>query len=365
MSPDRRRLLFLSPIPPPTGGIGTWTRAVLGSSLRERFDMQVVSTSPSDKINVQGRSRLRFDRVVDAVRILGTFGWQLMRARPDALHVNTSYHWAFLRDALAVWLASAFEVRTVLHFRGGDFPEFVASLRPMPRRLIEATLRRTDRLVALEAHTRRYLEAIVDPERVRCIPNFVRLEEFGTPPDRRDRPAPLRVLFVGWILEAKGIRELLAAARELPDLHFTLVGPQEPEFAASMRPQIEAFGPRVRVLPPMPREGVVALYREADIFVLPTHREGFPNVVLEAMAAGLPIVATTVGAIPAAVGDEREGLLVPPRDAGALAAGLRRLAGDPALRLRMGEAARKRVESAFSFEAVLRQLATLYDELLA
>ncbi len=112
-----------------------------------------------------------------------------------------------------------------------------------------------------------------------------------------------------------------------------------------------------------PRDEVFRLYHEADVFVLPTWREGFPNVVIEAMAAALPVVSTPVGAIPEAVEDGRSGLLVPVRDAAALEAALRRLIDDPAARLAMGARGRARVESTFSFEAVVARLAAIYREI--
>jgi glycosyltransferase involved in cell wall biosynthesis len=278
--------------------------------------------------------------------------------------VNTSYFWAFLRDGLAVWLASFAGARTLLHFHGGDFPEFVAAARPSARRWIEATLRRADGLIALTEHTRVYLASVAPPERVHYFPNFVRLEDFDPVPVRGAGGGPVEILYVGWLLEAKGVRELVQAVRGLPKARLTLVGPEDPAFVASLRPDLEALGERVRVLPPRPREEVRKLYRDADLLVLPTWREGFPTVVLEAMAAGLPLVATPVGAIPEAVRDGEEGLLVPPRDLPALRGALGRLIDDPALRADLGGRARARAEALYSQTAVVRLLASLYAELL-
>lgn len=365
MEEPRPRLLFVSPLPPPQGGIATWTAAIAQSPLAERFEIRVVDASPSAKGSVSQESRFRLDRVLDAARILGQLAWQLLTFRPHLVHVNTNYYWAFLRDGLAVRLARRAGARTLLHFRGGDFPDFVEGASPAFRRYVEATLRRTDRLVALTARTQAFLGERVQPERVRFVPNFVRLEDLGEVPDRASRDGPPEVLYVGWLVEAKGVGELLAAARALPRARFTLVGPQEPAFVASIRPELEALADRVELLPERGRAEVVELYRRADVHVLPSHREGFPNVVLEAMAAGLPVVATTVGAIPDAVRDEQEGLLVPPQDAEALTGALRRLVDDRALRLRLGRQARQRAETVFSLPAVCERLAAVYGELLS
>lgn len=364
MTSDRKRLLLVSPIPPPMGGIATWTQAVMRSPLADRFELRVIDTSPSEHASVSGGSRLRLDRVGHAVRILAAVLRELVSFRPHIVHVNTSYFWAFLRDGLSAWIAKAFRARVLLHFRGGDFPEFVEASRPLVRRTILATLRRVDRLIALTHPTRSFLEPLAREGSVRYLPNFVALEDFGAVPDRAARTARPEILFVGWLIEGKGVCELLEAAKRIRDARFTLIGPADTAFGPRLRNALEGLEDHVRVLPPRARREILELYREADIFVLPTWREGFPNVVLEAMAAGLPVVATPVGAIPDAVCDGREGLLVPPRDAGALTAALEKLVHDRALRLAMGSRARARVELEFSLPAVLEKLGAVYEELL-
>ena len=365
MNPLRRRLLFVSPLPPPTGGISNWMAAVRESALRDRFEIRVVDSSPSAS-DVAATSRLRLGRVADAGRILAQLAFELVRFRPDVVHVNTSYFWAFLRDGLAIRMARLAGARTLLHLRGGDFPEWADRAGAAWRSFIGATLRKSDCVVALTEPTRRWLVAELGEERVRYLPNFVRLDAIGAPPDRSARSGrPVEVLFVGWLVEPKGVRELLAAARALDGARFTLVGPAEPGFLASIAGELAALGDRVRVLPAQPREEIFRLYRDADVFALPSWREGFPNVVIEAMAAGLPVVATTVGAIPEAVESGKSGLLVPPRDAGRLEAALRRLVDDPELRRSQGEMARARVEAVFAFDAVVARLGRLYEDLLA
>lgn len=360
-TPRRPKLLFVSPLPPPTGGISNWMVAVRDGPLREAYEIRVVNSSPS-AADVTGTSRLRLGRVADALRILWNVVVELVRFRPAIVHVNTSYYWAFLRDGVAIRLARLAGARTLLHLRGGDFPAWAEGASAPWRSFITATLRKTDVVIALTAETQRWLERELGPERVRYVPNFVRLDAQGLPPDREGRSGPAEVLFVGWLLEAKGVRELLVAAKHLPGARFTLVGPEEPRFTATLADDLRVLGDRVRVLPAQPREEIFRLYREADVFALPTWREGFPNVVIEAMAAGLPVVATPVGAIPEAIEDGRSGLLVPVRDAAALEAALRRLVEDPALRRSMGAAGRARVEAIFSFDAVVAQLAAIYAE---
>lgn len=362
----RTRLLFLSAKPPPLGGIPTWLLGVLDSQLGERFEMRVVNTSPPEKRYVESGSRFRLDRAWVAVPALFKLLWQLIWFRPHLLHVNTPYFWALVRDGAAVWLASWFGVKTLLHFHGGDLEESVEASSPLARRMIEATLRRTDCLIAITRQTETYLHGKVEPERVDYLANFLDLHGFEAILERGEarREGPLRVLFVGWMLEAKGVPELLEAASHFPDVQFTLIGHYHTEFVDRIEEQLEAARDHVTVLEPVPRNQMVGLYREADVFVLPTRREGFPMVILEAMAAGLPVISTPIGAIPDMVRDGEEGLIVPERDSAALTAALTQLLGDPALRTRMGERGRQRVSEVYSREVVVSQLEALYRRLL-
>jgi glycosyltransferase involved in cell wall biosynthesis len=362
----RTRLLFLSAMPPPTGGIPTWLLAVLSSELSDRFEMRVVDTSPPEKQYVESGSRFRLDRAFGAVPALGRLVWQLIWFRPALLHINTPYFWAMLRDGAAVWLGSLFGAKTLLHFHGGDLKESIDLAPATVRWLIEVTMQRADRVVPITRQTERYLEGKVAAPRIAHLPNFLDLEDFDGLMARSGtrRGTRLQVLFVGWLLEAKGVPELLEAAAHYPDVDFTLIGHHHSEFVERIADQLEAARDHVRVLEPRPREEMIGLYAEADVFVLPTLREGFPMVVLEAMAARLPVVATPIGAIPDVVRDGQEGIIVPPANAEALAAALGRLLDDPALRRRMGERGRRRVEDVYSRDVVMAQLETIYRGLL-
>lgn len=109
------------------------------------------------------------------------------------------------------------------------------------------------------------------------------------------------------------------------------------------------------------RTDVMDLLRAADFFVLPSLLEGMPLSVLEAMSYGLPVIATTVGGVPEVVTDGESGVLVPPGDPAALSSAMARLAGDRALRQRLGEAGRRRVLEDFSFAAMSRSYLELYS----
>ena len=113
-----------------------------------------------------------------------------------------------------------------------------------------------------------------------------------------------------------------------------------------------------------PRPDVPDLLHAMDIFVLPSYSEGLSLALLEAMAAGLPVIATAVGGTPEVVTDGGNGLLIPPRDAAALAAALERLLGDPDFARRLGANARDHVREHYSLDRLGREINEIYGELV-
>jgi glycosyltransferase involved in cell wall biosynthesis len=178
----------------------------------------------------------------------------------------------------------------------------------------------------------------------RWIPNGVEI-----PAEVGEEADPPEILFVGRLSPEKGIRELVEATRGL-NLVVAGDGPLR-----SLVPDALGF---------VPHDEVKRLLARAAVIVLPSHREGLPMVLLEAMAHGRAVVATPVGGIPSLVEDGVTGLLVPAGDATALREAIERLLADPALRKRLGEAACARVSELCSWERVTEATLDAYASAL-
>jgi glycosyltransferase involved in cell wall biosynthesis len=170
------------------------------------------------------------------------------------------------------------------------------------------------------------------------------------------------VVTVANLRAEKGHDVLIDAAvevlRRMPAAHFDLVGAGP--LLSSLRARAAARGVSGAFSFLGHQDDVAARLGEADMFALPSRSEAFPNAVLEAMAAGLPIVATNVGGIPELIEDGRTGLLVPPEDPMALADRLCRLMADPSLGARLGAAARADVDGRYSFDRMVRGFEQVY-----
>lgn len=245
--------------------------------------------------------------------------------------------------------------------------------------MVADRLRFAEFVVTNSSYNERYLRSILgrSPELpIHTIYNGVELFRFRPSAAEPGRDGPLRVLSVGRLVEPKGFRYLLHACRLLRDrgVEFTceiIGGPEDPADTVTWIDLRKLHSglrleSTVHFRGAMPFSGVLSSYQRADIVVLPCvrGRDGShditPNTLIEAMAMRLPVVSTTIGAIPEIVDHEVNGLLVPPNDEHALAETLERLLRDGALRRALGEAARRKVEERFDIDRNIEQRARLF-----
>jgi glycosyltransferase involved in cell wall biosynthesis len=187
------------------------------------------------------------------------------------------------------------------------------------------------------------------------------------PPGISVAPGAPLVTYVANLRDGKAHVCLVEAAREVlaavANARFLLVG-REGREAAEVRDHIRRHGLEGKVLLAGPREDVPAVLRATTIAAHPGEQEGFSNAILEAMAAGLPVVASRAGGNPEAVVDGETGILFPPGDAGAMAQAILSLLRDPARAKAMGNAGRRRVLELFSIRKMIAEVEQLYERLL-
>lgn len=281
------------------------------------------------------------------------------------VHSHMAMRGSFWRKLVLNRLSRLFGVPVIGHLHGSEFVEFYSSQPQWRKKLIRDELEACSRVVVLSKVWADFVVTVAPRARVVEIPNYVTLScHVGR---ERHESGEIVLLFLGLIGERKGVFDLLcafASARQRVDtLRLRVGGNGDVERARRIASEL-GIEDHVEFLGWVSGDNKTRLFREADIFVLPSYSENFPVSILEAMSHGIPVISTKAGGIPEMLRDDVEGVLI---DAGAIPAlsdAIVRLASDDKLRNRLGVAGHDRVASLYSRDVVLSRLEGVYDDVL-
>lgn len=354
-----QKVLLVGKGAPDRGGIPSFLDTLRGSSLASTHHLSFLNVAHAG-IPQGGQPTLGnvYRTVRDAVAVFRAARGQ------DIVHIHSAMAPAVtvIRAGILAAAARARGAAVVIHVHGGNV-EFWLTSR-LRRILVRVAMAPAQRVVAVWTAGERALRQVLPPARVRLIDNGVSVAAHGAP--HQDNSPP-RVLYVGLLTPRKGVVDLLQASQLLSergvDHELWLLGgtPDEgPSAEAEVRAALDG---RARMLGTRPPKEMPAAYVQADIFCLPSWWEAMPMSVLEAMASGLPVVATQVGDVPRLVEDGVTGVVVPARAPQRLADALEQLLRDPVLARSMGAAGRAAVQERFSSTMTVGLLSELYSEL--
>jgi glycosyltransferase involved in cell wall biosynthesis len=250
--------------------------------------------------------------------------------------------------------------KVVMHAHGGNIETWLTTWRT--RTMMRLAMMPASHVVAVWSAGEQTLGRALGPGRVSLIDNGVDTDRFV--PVATDHRPP-RVLYVGLLTPRKGVIDLIEASRLLRDEgvehELLLLGGMPDEGPEAAEPVLTAAEGVARLLGTRPPEEMPAAYAEAEVFCLPSWWEAMPLSVLEAMSAGLPVVASDVGDVARLVTPDC-GAVVPVQDPRRLADALRELLVDPQLRRQKGEASRRRAVEAFSSTATARAIDRVFHD---
>jgi len=356
-------VIVVGPPPDMVGGMASVVKQFLSLDFGSDLHVTAFPTTFS-----RDARESRGARIVRHLRHLRLLASACRRARPGVVHVHTCSGASLYRSAADVMVARLAGCRTVLHVHGAAFDKFHADSGVVQRRLIERSLTVADRVVALSEGWRQKLRRMAPGARIVVVENAVALPEIA---QSKRVEGPCRLLFLSRMDDWKGVDDLLDAAAHARaggcEFELVLAGPAgSAGDAAVLNEKINARGLESCVYFAGAVYGAEksTLLRNADLCVQPSHHEGLPVAVLEALSYGIPVIATSVGAIPEVITDRREGLLVPARRPDVLAEAICGLTRDPAARRAMGAAGRRLAESRFGLARLREDLRSLYRELL-
>lgn len=332
------------------------------SSMQDLNGIHIYRAKPVELTNALGVQSAISTQVVNFMR-------EVFRVEhPDVLHANHLY---FCTTFAACLNAKIFGIPLITTMHTGSISELDGiagyAVRLYEKSIGRWILRRSNRIIAVSQAVKRYAEVMgADSRKLSVVPNAVDTLKFQ-PLSTEDKPEGVtHVGFIGRLISYTGAEYLLKAApqilRDFRTVQFQ-VGGDGPilEDLRHLAQQL-GVGHAFRFLGTVPS---VNFMHSCDIIVRPSLADGMPLTILEAMACGLPTVASNVGGNPEILRDGETGYLIEPRNVRQLASRISRLIADPRLRLRMGSRARRFVERYFRWDKIAREVAAVYEDSLA
>lgn len=351
----RPRVVMAGPTPPAIGGMVTVLEDLLASRLAHDADLVLFDTKKSTP---EGRSLLQ--AVAARISLWGRW-WNALKGPNTIAHIHTCSGLTFFLDGALLLLAKARGVPVLLHIHGGLFEQFLRSLSPLALGVARLIARSANHVLVLSEGWRTLLSPLLRGARIAVVENGIALPSRVV--ERSDSEVPT-ILFLGNVSIAKGLEDLIdACARLNHPFRLVVVGGEEPPGIAvrlTSRAAALDIAERMVFVGPVHGPRKYDYLGSADIFVLPSHAEALPMSLLEAMAYGLAVVVSRVGAVPSVVEDGLNGLLVEPRDVPGLAASLERLLQDAGMRSRMGREARRVAYERYSVDRTANELMAIY-----
>lgn len=352
-------VVLLGPSRQAVSGVSTHLNLLFESRLAQDFRLEHFQVGSEGRRETWPRRSLRLIWSPLAL------GWRVLRLGRPLVHINTSLNRrAYLRDLAYLIVARCCRAPVLYQIHGGELPEQFA-IGPWRSRLLAAFLRLPQVIVVLAHCELESYRRFVPEKTVVLLPNgvdgapFFRLLRTPAP-----NHAPLRLLFAGRLHRSKGLYEALCALwlvrRAGVKATLTIAG-EGPEEAAlrdlTRRLELEQ---EVIMVGAVFGAAKVELFGRSDIMLLPTYSEGLPYALLEAMAAGVPSIATPVGAIPDVMEDGVHGYLVPMKSAKALSERIVELASRRGLLAAMSIACRRRIAARYTSQRLVDDFGKLY-----
>ncbi|MBN1155739.1 glycosyltransferase family 4 protein [candidate division KSB1 bacterium] len=350
------RILLVGPHRSRQGGVANHIRALLTSQLREQYDLDYFRVGSSKQ---GGVLNVIITSLFTPIRYLLKVCFQ----RPAVVHLNPSFDYkSLMREFSLVLISRMFRLPIVTQLHGGDL-ERVKQHGTIPIYL-RCLLKWSSRLIVLTKIQREPLLEYVDVHKIAVIPNMIDVTQFDR--TRSERQDEFHLLFLSRMEAEKGILDIYEAIplilEKYPNLRISFAGEGKDmgklKLLCSKKPFCDAVNFRGYIRD----DEKIDFLMSGDIFILPSHhKEGMPYSILEAMAAGLPIITTSCGAIPEIIDDGENGFLIPPGRPDLIADRVERLLSNLHLRSRISVNNKAKAKSQFDSRSVTRKFSEVYE----
>jgi glycosyltransferase involved in cell wall biosynthesis len=371
----RLKIAILGPYPPATGGIATNIQNLLKSPLAERFTLLKFRTMSKICGTTEYFQEKIFTKIIRVFFDLFSYLLFLQKESPGIVHINTSFGiWAFWRDSMYLLISKMFRKKVFFQIHGGKLDEFWCHSFHLTRMLIKQIFKMPELIAVLSSVQRKPFIEIGFREKIKVFPNTLDLSKYRNRDNNRakfDIPDDcIVVLFIASHFDKEtGIMELLKAiplvTKEYKKVIFIFVGGGKEQDSMLKFCQREKLEKYVKLTGYLFNDALIHILHSSDIFTLPSYSEGFPLVILEAMAAGLPIVSTPVGAISEVIENGENGFLVRPGDHEALAEKITCLIKNEGLRRKMGSNNVEKIREKYDLRIVAKIFEKSYQDIVS
>lgn len=283
----------------------------------------------------------------------------------DIVHVHTSSGTSFYRKSLFMAIAILFRKPFILHIHPSHFIKFVEKSGRISKWYIQRFSQLAAAVIALSAGTARSLQSLLNVDSVEVLPNPC---PYSVISQNEDKSNPPEILFAGKLMAAKGCFELINAFAQvkakLPKSRLVMAGNGEVQRFRKFA-EVKGLGDYITFTGWIDEDDLLSSYRRATVFCLPSHSEGLPVSILEAMSQGLTVIATPVGGVPDIIKHGYNGILVPVMNESALADSLIFSLSNEQFRSDIGKNATDTIKNNYSKEIIGRKLLSIYMGLLS
>lgn len=342
------KVLLVSPLPPPNGGMATWTEQYLKDSENINEVYTVNTAFIGERALHKGGKIPLLPEVKRFFRIIMNYLSILRKKQVDVIHICSACSTTgIIRDALCVALSHKHHIVFHCHCNIQDQLKGKTAIR-LGKYIFDSV----DRIIVLNQASLSYVNKISD-KKADKIPNAV--DGSIIQPQSSIAKELKNIVYVGHVKQEKGIREIIDAAREEKDVVFHLIGPVSYEISKIQAPDNVVFYGKKE------HAEAISLMRKADAFLFPSYTEGFSMVMLEAMAAGLPIIATDVGSNADMI-ETKGGVIIKPQSSNEIVQAIENIR-PPKVRAEMSKWNLHKVESSYRDDAVFKQIQEVYHEI--
>lgn len=362
----KKRILILGKLPPPYMGPAIATQIILNSSLKDKYELLHLDTKANATLQTLGK--WSFGKFLRNILIYGRMINIVIMKHPSLVLIPISQSTiGFFKDFFFIALARLSGRKVLVQLRGSNFQNWLNASNLTVRSFVKWSLGRTQGVIVLGNNLKPLFQGIFDEKMIFVVPNGGNYDlSFSV-----KRNIPVRILYLGNLQASKGIEDVLHAITLLSnkfadEIHVDVVGNWRAENTREQCMKIvEEKKLPVSFHPPASGKVKNKFLTEADIFVFtPRMPEGHPWVIVEAMAAGLPVISTDKGAIVESIQDGVNGFIVEAENPKAIAEKIEFLVNHPEQREKMGSMSRRLYEENFTEEKMVQKLSETFEAVM-